>query len=351
MKRVLNGQFVLIAEAGVNYYDIAKEKNISTIEAAKLMVKEAAKAGIHGIKFQTYKADTLASKKSPSYWNLKEEPTNSQYKLFKKFDSFNEQEYIELAEYAGKNNIEFLSTPFDISSADYLDSLMNIYKISSSDLNNLPFVEYIAKKNKPIILSTGASNEDEIERTVKQIRSLNNKPLVLMHCVLEYPTPYEHANLNKIVSLENKFKDCFIGYSDHTKPDIDYDVIKTAYILGAQVIEKHFTLDKTLKGNDHYHSMDTSDARNIIRSIDYINELRGSGELKCLDDEKTARENARRSLVTLKRVGKGEAISRDMLTWKRPGTGISPDRIDEVIGKIAKTEIEEDTVLNESMLI
>ena len=219
MDRALKGEFVLISECGVNYYDIAKEKGITPMEAAKLMVLEARRAGIHAVKFQTYKAGTLAAKESPYYWDINEEPTRSQYELFQKFDSFGAAEYRELADYCEEIGIEFLSTAFDFESADYLDSMMNIYKVSSSDISNLPFVAYQAKKNKTIMLSVGASNADEIDRAVEVIRKYNDKPLILMHCVLEYPTPYEHANLNKIVSLKERYKDVIIGYSDHTKPD------------------------------------------------------------------------------------------------------------------------------------
>ena len=140
------GKFVLIAEVGVNYYDIAKERGITPMEAAKLMVKEAHDAGIHAVKFQTYKAETLAAKQSPYYWDITEEPTRSQFELFQKFDSFGEAEYKELADYCDEIGIEFCSTAFDFESADYLDKMMNVYKISSSDLTNIPFIEHQAKK-------------------------------------------------------------------------------------------------------------------------------------------------------------------------------------------------------------
>ena len=300
LDRIEKNKFVFIAEIGVNYYDIAEKYNISLMDAAKMMIKSAKESGIHAVKFQTYKAEKLASKNSPSYWDTTEESTTSQYELFKKFDSFGYNEYKELHDYCEEIGIEFLSTAFDFGSADYLDLLMNVYKISSSDLSNIPFIEYQAKKNKPILLSVGASDLDEIKEAVAAIRNYNNKKIVLLHCVLEYPTPYEHANLNKIVSLKKEFKDLVIGYSDHTKPDECVDVIKTAYNLGALVIEKHFTLDKTLKGNDHYHAMDTNDARKIILGIDFIDKIRGSYEVKCLKSENISRENARRSIVSAK---------------------------------------------------
>lgn len=351
IERAMNNEFVLIAEIGVNYYDIAKKMNINPMEAAKLMVKEAKKAGVHAVKFQTYKANTLAVKESPSYWDTTEESATSQFELFKKFDSFSYDEYKELADYCNELDIEFLSTAFDIESADYLYDLMNVYKISSSDLTNIPFVEHLAKKNKPILLSVGASNEDEIDRTVSAIRKHSNQPIVLLHCVLEYPTPNEHANLNRIVSLKEKYSDLIIGYSDHTKPDKDADIIKTAYNLGAVVVEKHYTLDKTLPGNDHYHAMDPKDAKKIITGVNFINMIRGSYDIKALSSEQTARQNARRSLVAATNIKKDEVIKEEMLTFKRPGTGISPSEIENVIGKIAKVDITVDTILQKDMIL
>ena len=182
--RALAGKFVLIAEIGVNYYDIATKFDISLMDAAKLMIKEAKDAGIHAVKFQSYKAGTLAAKASPSYWDTTEEPTTSQYELFQKFDHFGEAEYRELKDFCDKLGIEFLSTAFDLASADYLDSMMDVYKISSSDLNNLPFVEYQARKGKPMLISVGASNEDEITRTLSLVRSVNDQSIALLHCVL-----------------------------------------------------------------------------------------------------------------------------------------------------------------------
>lgn len=351
MDRLAGGQFVLLAEIGVNYYDIAAKLHISIMEAAKMMILEARNAGIHGVKFQTYKAETLASKNSPSYWDTSEEPTVSQYELFKKFDAFGVDEYKELAGFCEQVGIEFCSTPFDLESVDYLEPLMSVYKISSSDLNDIPFIEAIAKKNKPILLSTGASNLDEIKNAVAAIRKYNGQKLTLLHCVLEYPTPYSHANLEKISSLKNAFPDAYIGYSDHTKPDADYDVVQTAYLLGAQIVEKHFTLDKSLRGNDHYHAMDVRDAEEILRRIAFTDVLRGSGKLAYLDSEQTARANARRSLVLSHNMRAGTEVRREDLTFKRPGVGIAPSEIDKVIGMRVKCDLMEDTVLDWNMLV
>ena len=347
--RIKNKEFVLIAEIGVNYYDIAAKEGISNMEAAKKMVCEAKKAGVHAVKFQTYKAGALAAKESPAYWDISEERTASQYELFKKFDAFGYDEYQELARYCREQEIEFLSTAFDVEAADYLEGLMDVYKISSSDLNNHPFVEYQAKKGKPILLSAGASNAEEIDAAIACIRKYNRQPLVLMHCVLEYPTPYAHANLNKIISLKERYPDVVVGYSDHTKPDACADVIKTAYNLGAQVVEKHFTLDKSLPGNDHYHAMDPADAQNILEGVAFLHNIRGRYDLSCLESEQAARQNARRSLISVVEIKKGTPVVENMLTYKRPGTGIHPDDMGKLIGRRAIQDISEDMVLQWGM--
>lgn len=349
ISRLVAGKPVLVAEAGVNYYDIAKQRNISLLDAAKLMIKEAKDAGIHAIKFQSYKASELAAKTSPSYWDLKENPVTSQRELFSFFDLFGAKEYTELAEYATRIGIEFLSTAFDRDAADYLEPLMNVYKISSSDLSNIPFIEYQAKKGKPILISIGASEEAEIDLAIETVRAHNDQPLVILHCVLEYPTPLKDANLRKIVSLKNRYKGCYIGYSDHTKPTEDCDVTKIAYALGAQLIEKHYTLDKTLPGNDHFHGMDPEDARRILSNLDRAEMLCGSGSLTCLEGEGCSRQNARRSLVSACAMPKGTIVTGDMLKEKRPGTGISPQNASALIGRITAVDIEEDITLQYSM--
>ncbi|MCI8669509.1 MAG: acetylneuraminic acid synthetase [Lachnospiraceae bacterium] len=342
--------YYLIAEIGVNYYDIAVKNEITLLDAAKLMISEAKQCGINAVKFQSYKAEKLASKVSPAYWDLSEECTKSQFELFKKYDLFGESEYKILKEYCDKLEIMFMSTPFDFEAADYLQELVDVYKISSSDITNLPFLEYIAKKNKPVIISTGASNLDEIHRAVDVIRKYNTQKLTIMHCVLEYPTPMQHANLLKIQSLMKEFPDEIIGYSDHTKPTADGIVQTVAFGMGATVIEKHFTLDKSLKGNDHYHAMDVNDAKKIIHNLKLVQQIKGKAEISCLETEGPARENARRSIVAKCDIKAGTEIKREMLTFKRPGNGISPDRLSDIIGKQALVDIEEDTTLKECML-
>ncbi|WP_208558896.1 N-acetylneuraminate synthase family protein [Marinilactibacillus kalidii] len=341
--------YYVIGEIGVNYYDIAKKENISPMEAAKLMIDKAKESGMDAIKFQTYKAGTIASKFSPSYWDTSEESTTSQYELFKKFDSFGYEEYKELSDYSKQLDIEFFSTAFDFESADYLNELMDIYKISSSDLTNLPFIEHQAKKGKPVLISAGASTIEEIRAAIETIKKTGNNDIVLLHCVLEYPTPYDHANLEVIELLKEEFPECVIGYSDHTKPDEFMDVVKTAVALGAPVIEKHYTLDKTLPGNDHYHAMDPEDMKMLKRALEFQMKIRGNKELN-LDTQNAARKNARRSIVADTDIPAGTEITREMITFKRPGHGISPSEIDKVIGKTAKNKIEEDSILEYDLL-
>jgi len=315
---------------------------------AKRLVDEAKEGGADAVKFQSYKAETLASKDSPSYWDTTKEPTTSQYELFKKHDSFWKDEMQELKAYCDEVGIEFMSTPFDIESADFLNDMMDVFKISSSDLTNKPFIEYICQFEKPIILSTGASHLYEIQEAVSWIEKSGN-PLALLHCVLNYPTPDENANLGMILGLKRAFPDKMIGYSDHTLPK-DMKVCEMATMLGSVIIEKHFTHDKTLPGNDHYHAMDKNDLKLFRENLKRTFEILGSFKVEALEDEALARANARRSLVAVRDIPKGKIMKREDLTFKRPAHGISPKFIDEVVGKYAKEEIPEDSVIKWGML-
>lgn len=342
--------YYLIAEVGVNYYEIAEKHNLSPLEGAKLMIKEAKNSGADAVKFQTYKAENLVMVNSPGSWDRNDIPIETQFELFQLYDHFGEKEYAELAKYCEEEGVEFMSTPFDLESADYLDRYMNLYKISSSDISNIPLITKIAKKNKPIIMSVGASDLEEIDAAVKLIKKFNNNKLTILHCVLEYPTPYEHANLKKICALKEKFPDAIIGYSDHTKPDSEMAVLKTAYILGAQVIEKHFTLDKGIKKkNDHFHSMDCEDLEKLKSGLEFIKRIEGSSELKCLDTEVATRNSVRRSAVSRMSIRKGDILTKEMIIFKRPGSGLSPNETEMIIGKRAICDIDDDVMLKKDM--
>ncbi len=330
----------IIAEAGVNHE--------GSMELAKRLIEEAKEGGAEAIKFQTYKAKYLASKDSPSYWDLNKESTTSQFHLFSKYDKFWKEEYEELKLECDKNDIEFMSTPFDVHSADFLADLMPVFKISSSDITNIPFIDQLCSYGKPILLSTGASYLWEVERAVACIKK-NGNALSLLHCILNYPTDDRNANLGMIMDLKKKYPDELIGYSDHTLPG-EMDVILYAHLLGAVIIEKHFTHDKSLPGNDHYHAMDKEDLKRFKSKIDQLYGMLGSFEKFSIPSEEPARANARRSLVLEKPIKKGEKLTREHLTWKRPAHGISPSEIDQIIGKTVNTDIEEDAVLKYNMI-
>lgn len=325
----------IIAEAGVNHE--------GDMDIAYRLISEAADGGAHAIKFQTYKAESISIKDSPAYWDLSEEATETQYKLFKKYDKFWKNEFEQLKSQCDKVGIEFLSTPFDTESAKFLNDLMDVFKISSSDITNKPFIEYICSFSKPIILSTGASYLHEIQQAVQWIDQ-DDIPLALLHCILNYPTEDTGANLGMIQDLKIKFSDKIIGYSDHTLPG-NMKILEVATLLGAVILEKHFTHDKTLVGNDHYHAMDRNDLRNFCNRLEILFGLLGSSKKYPLVEESPARLNARRSIVAAKDIVEGAVISYDDLTWKRPASGISPTEIDSVVGKRAKANIPVDRVI------
>ena len=329
----------LIADIGVNYYDIAQKEEISDIDAAKLMISEAKKVGIDAVKFESYKTENLLSEES-----------QTQFDLFKKYDKFGVDEFRQLADFCSELKIKFLSTPLDFESADYLDEFMDIYPISSSDLTNIPFIQYIAKKNKPILLLTGAATLNEIKHAVKAIEEVSMVDIAIMHSVLAYPTEYRDANLAMIKDLVQNFPEYEIGYSDHTRPDSNMFVLTTAYNYGAEIIEKHFTLDKSLPGNDHNHSMDPEDVMVFKTNVGFLSQLSGMKNKQPLICESSAKRASRRSIVLTKDIKKGDIITADLITFKRPGTGISPARVDDVVGKTALVDISKDTLIDFDMI-
>lgn len=329
----------LIADIGVNYYDIAQKEGISNIEAAKLMILEAKKSGVDAVKFESYKTENVISTEFPD-----------QFELFKKYDEFGKEEFRQLAEFCDELKIKFLSTPLDFESADYLDEFMDIYSIASSDLTNIPFIQYIAKKNKPILLLTGAATINEIKRAVKAIEDVSTVDIAILHSVLSYPTAYRDANLAMIKDLAFSFPEYEIGYSDHTKPDSNMFVLTTAFNLGADIIEKHFTLDKSLPGNDHSHSMDPEDVMIFKTNIGFLSQINGMKNKQPSIYESSAIRSSRKSIVAVKDIKKGDVITSELLTFKRPGIGIPPYKIDDVIGKTALVDITEDTLMDFDML-
>ena len=327
----------LIAEIGVNHE--------GSIEKARELISLAHYGGADAVKFQTYKAETLASRNSPSYWNLDKEPTTSQYELFKKYDQFGEKEYELLAEDCRRIGIDFLSTPFDNRAVDFLAPMMSCFKIASADITNFPLIRRIASKGKPVILSTGASTLAEIDMAVNELKTNRCEQLALMHCILNYPTRDEDANLDMIIGLQRAYPDLLIGYSDHTLPDDAMLTLTAAYLKGAVIIEKHFTNDKSLKGNDHYHAMDVHDLKRLNSNIKRLSILNGSDHKHPIPSEMPSRNNARRSIVLKVSVKQDMPITEDAITCKRPAHGISPLYWDDVLDKKAACDLDEDHIL------
>ena len=340
----------LIAEMGVNFYDTALVLGVSPLDAAKLYIDAAAEAGIDCAKFQSYKAGTIVSKNSPAYWDTTKEPTKTQYELFLKHDSFGESEYRELCEYTHAKGMDYTSTPFDYASADYLYDMVDFYKISSSDLSNIPFIHHIGSKGKPVFISVGAAYLSECDEAIRTLKESGCKDIVILHCMLSYPTNPEDANLRIIQTLKKTFPDIRIGYSDHVAPDETMITLSTAYLLGAEVIEKHFTLDKSLSGNDHYHSGDPDDFKKAIHNFKMIDNILGNSEKTVFDCELIQRREARRSLVLTHDMKAGDVIKKGDLMPKRPGTGISPQFEDIIIGRKIINDLPEDTILTWNMI-
>lgn len=337
----LGEKLYLIAEIGVNHG--------GSISKAKEMILQCKESGAHAAKFQSYKAEKIAAVDSPSYWDLSEESTTSQFELFKKFDTFNNEDYIELARFCEEVEIDFMSTPFDLEAVDFLNDFVKIFKIASADITNYPLLRKVAEKNKPVILSTGCSTIDEIKNAVYELNKNGASEIVLLHCILNYPTENKNANLGMITGLKREFPDLHIGYSDHTHPCDNMTVLCNSYLLGARVIEKHFTFDKTLSGNDHYHSMDKEDVVNFIDRVSEIDSIIGNEQKEPLESEKLSILNARRSLYASKDISIGEAFSSENIICLRPGRGIPPSKIDSILGKKSKVFIKKDSLIDFNM--
>lgn len=333
------GQAYVIAEIGVNHE--------GSLDRAKRLIDLAKDGGAHAAKFQTYKAGKLTIEDSPAYWDQGKEPTSTQHELFLKYDVFEESDYVELARYCRGIGIDFLSTPFDLEAVDFLDPLVPLFKVASADITNLPLLRKIGGTGKPVVLSTGASDLEEISWAVEVLSKAGALEVALLHCILSYPTPNEHANLAMIGSLKENFPNCVVGYSDHTAHDNRTLPCLVAHLAGALIIEKHFTDDKALPGNDHYHAMDSSDLRWLTRSLSDLLLLTGAASQKApIEIEGNARRDARRSLVTARPLEIGHEILQADLMAKRPGRGLSPSVVDDIIGRTTSRSLPRDWVLD-----
>ena len=328
---------LIIAEAGVNLN--------GDINIAKKLIKEAALAGADLVKFQSFITSKGISKNAPKAKYQKElNPEESQYEMVKKLELSYDQ-HIELMESCKENNIRFFSTAFDIDSFEMLKKLgLNLIKVPSGEITNLPLLREFAKSNLPLIVSTGMADLGEIEKVISILQNEGTqiKNITLLHCNTEYPTPFEDVNLLAMKSMRIAFG-LDVGYSDHTK---GIEVPIAAVALGATVIEKHFTLDCNMDGPDHMASIEPKDFKLMVDSIRNIEKSLGSSIKKPSQSEFKNIAIVRKSIVAICKIKKGEIFSSKNIATKRPGTGISPMMWDDVIGKTAKQDFLEDEIIS-----
>lgn len=325
----------IIAEAGVNHN--------GNIETAKRLVEKAKESGVDAIKFQTFHAEQVVSKyaQKAKYQTENTDGEESQLEMLKKLElSFDE--FKILKNYCSEAGMVFMSTPFNHESIEFLNELgMEIWKIPSGEITNLPYLIKIAKLNKPVILSTGMCTLDDVACAVKILKENGAGELTVLHCTTEYPASYADVNLRAMCKMRDEF-DVRVGYSDHT---LGIEVAIAAVALGATVIEKHFTLDKNMEGPDHKVSLEPYELKEFVDSIRHIEVALGDGIKKPAQSEKINMSVVRKSIVAAKNIKAGEMFTEDNLTTKRPGTGISPMKWFDIVGKIAPKDFEEDELI------
>lgn len=348
--RIFNKIPFLIADISIALYEFADAEKISYLESAKFLIEEAKSCGIDAVMFQAYTAENIISRDESAYENLRIDDPNSYFDFIKQYDKFGVGEFRELASYCRELGIVFLATPHDFESVDYLDEFMDIFKISASDLTNISFIKHVASKNKPILLSTGGSTIVEIKNAVKTIEDVSTCDIAIIHSILSFPTEYVDANLLMIKDLERNFTEYEIGYSDYTVPDKNMMVLTTAVNYGATVIEKHFTFDKKLEGFDSDFAMDGDDVITFKKNVLFLSRINGRMNKQPLICESHTQKEIRKSIVAKVDIKKGDIITQEMITFKRPGTGISPSRVDDVIGKMACRDISKDSLIYFEMI-
>ena len=334
-------QCFIIAEAGVNHN--------GDIELAKRLIDIAKDAGADSVKFQTFKAEDIVTQKAEKAEYQKEttDLEESQYEMLKKLE-LSEEEFRELADYAKKRGILFLSSPFDKESVDLLFELgAPAFKIGSGEITNFPLLKYISKKGKPVILSSGMSTLGEVEDALNVIKREGIDDIILLHCVSNYPATIEDVNLRAMDTLKQAFK-IPIGFSDHT---LGITISIAAASLGAVVIEKHFTVDKNLPGPDHLASIEPNELKEMVEAIRSVEKALGDGIKRPTKYEKEIKKVARKSIVAKVDIPEGTIVTEDMLSIKRPGIGISPSKLNEVLKKKALRDINKDKILNWSDII
>lgn len=330
-RRFTTNSCYIIAEIGGNF---------TTWEEARRLVDEAATAGVDAVKVQTYRADTLSAK--TAMFDMENTGVISQHTLFKKYE-IDEALHGRVFRYAGEKRLDWFSTPSHETDVDMLERLgVGAYKIGSDDTVNLPFLRYVARTGKPVILSTGMSTLQEVRESVDAMLAEGNERIMLLHAVTSYPTHAEHVNLAAMQTLTKEFPKFPVGYSDHTLTPVS---ALCAVAMGARIIERHFTWDKNADGPDHRLSSDPGEMKWLVDAIRSFEQMRGDGVKRPADSEQTTRLNNRKSVVLKRPVRKGQPIALEDLAIKRPGTGIAPKHLQELVGRRPNRDIGEDEVL------
>jgi N,N'-diacetyllegionaminate synthase len=329
----------VIAEAGVNHN--------CDVQLGYALIEAAGTSGADAIKFQNYTASKIATRVAPRYWV--EADAGSQWDTFDKLDKLSEKDFKALLGHARHVGLTAFSTPFDDEAVDLLRSLdVPAIKIASADLTCRPLLERAARVGKPLILSTGTSSLAEVEEALDVVAESGNDEVALLHCTLKYPCPPDGINLRMMVHLMKAFPGIPVGLSDHS---LGISVPQAAVALGATVIEKHFTVDKTLPGSpDHHLSVDPPELKAMVQGIRTVEAALGRSTKGLEPQEKEAYLYARRSVTSKVPIPSGTRLTREMLTYKRPGTGISPRFLQMVVGRVATRDIPEDTTLTWEML-
>lgn len=322
----------IIAEIGGNF---------TTIEQAKRLIDDAFNCGVDAIKLQTYRADTITSK--DAIFDMENTGVTSQFHLFRKYE-VNEDLHTKVFEYAEKKGLDWFSTPSHETDVDLLEKCgVGAHKIGSDDAANLPFLRYVARTGKPIILSTGMSTMQEVRESVSAILGEGNDQLMLLHAITSYPTHSENVNLLAMQAMIREFPELNIGYSDHTLSPV---ACLCAVAMGARVVERHFTYDKNAEGPDHMLSADPEEMKWLVDAIRDFEVMKGSGVKRPANSEKTTRKNNRKSVVLCRDMQAGELISSNDIAIKRPGYGIQPKYFEQLVGRTIKADMSADSVLN-----
>lgn len=322
----------IIAEIGGNF---------TALDDARRLIDEAAATGVDAVKLQTYRAQTLSSKKA--IFDMENTGVTSQFELFRKYE-IDEGLHREVFDYAGSKGLDWFSTPSHSTDADMLDRLgVGVFKVGSDDAYNIPFLKDLARRGKPVMMSTGMCTLDEVKESVAAVLETGNRQIMLLHAITSYPTHPDSVNLRAMRTLAETFPDLDVGYSDHTLNSL---ACISAVAMGARIIEKHFTWDKNADGPDHMLSADPAEMADLVRSIRLVEQMLGDGVKKPAPGEVKTRRNNRKSIVLEKDIGPGEALTAAHLAIKRPGTGIPPKHFDALIGRTTRRALTAEEVLN-----